>query len=172
MKWIDERSKQYSIEPAAIKNVSKDSNDNSTLDVFVYHTSYGTLEVQKQFVENYLAKPVDSIMKSRAKRDPLVLPRDYSGNQRIIQSTDPPNESDSAKFYDLMELFMDNNLDHAEFCEDLYENYQEKHMGGFDRGDRISFDDVTGELCLQLLLSDSKGCVKTLGMQIIGSFQH
>ena len=163
LKWIDDRSKQYSIEPATtgIKNGPKDSKDNSYPDTFVYQTSYGTLEVQKQFVENYVTKPVDSIIRARAKRDPLVVNQDYRSYVHVIPSTDPPNR------YNLMDLFMEESPDYTEFCEDLYENYQETHFGGFDWDDDISFDEITRELCLPIFISDSKRCVKTLGMRNI-----
>ena len=165
LKWIDERSKQYSIEPATIKNAPKNSKGNSYPDTFVYQTSYGTLEVQKQFVENYVTKTVDSIMRARAKRDPLVVNQDHRSYVHVIPSTDPPNR------YDLMDLFMEESIDYTEFCEDLYENYQETHFGGFDLDDDISFDEITGELCLPIFISDSKRCVKTLGMRKISKSQ-
>ena len=165
LKWIDERSKQYSIEPLTIKKLSKDSNGDSNLDTVVYQTSYGTLEVQEQFVENFVTKPVDSIMKSRGKRDPLVIGQPETSFNLVIPSTDPPNRYEYYPTYDLMDLYMNQKRDYTKFCEDLYENYQEKD---FDtRGDAITFDDVTGELCLRLIISDVKQKIKTSGMQII-----
>ena len=73
LKWIDERSKQYSIEPVAVK---KSTEFPDSTGIVVYSTRYGTLEVPEIFVENYVTKPVDSIMKARGLRGPLVYVTD------------------------------------------------------------------------------------------------
>ena len=148
LKWIDERSKQYSIEPATRKKFAKDSNGNKyPPDIFVYSTNYGTFEVQEQFVENFVAKPVDSIMKSRGKRDPLAISQYETSYKIVIPSTDPPGDR-------LMHFFVNSKLDYTEFCEDLYENYQDMGRGYYERinakWDFISFDEFTDELCLKI----------------------
>ena len=154
LKWIDERSKQYSIEPLTIKKLSKDSNGDSNLDTVVYQTSYGTLEVQEQFVENFVTKPVDSIMKSRGKRDPLVIGQPETSFNLVIPSTDPPNRYEYYPTYDLMDLYMNQKRDYTKFCEDLYENYQDMGRGYYERinakWDFISFDELSDELCLKI----------------------
>ena len=73
LKWIDERSKQYSIEPVTVKKSTEVPNSTG---IVVYSTRYGTLEVTEQFVENSVTKPVDSIMKARGLRGPLVYVTD------------------------------------------------------------------------------------------------
>ena len=69
LKWIDERSKQYSIEPVTVKKSTEVPNSTG---IVVYSTRYGSLEVPEQIVENYVTKPVDSIMKARGLRGPLI----------------------------------------------------------------------------------------------------
>ena len=154
LKWIDERSKRYSIEPVIINRFSKDDFDYHP-DFYVYCTAYGTLEVQEQLVENYVTKPVGSILQSRAKRNPLVI-SPVSYGPYIYSSTDSPT-----KKYNLMDLFLNQKIDYKEFCEDLYENYQE-----IDRGynqtveaewDHVWFDTTTDELCLKLGWSKTQG---------------
>ena len=167
LKWIDERSKLYSIEPATMKKYSKDSNGKSNHDTLVYQTSYGTLEVREQFVENYVTKSVDSIMKSRGKRDPLVIGQPETSYKLVIPPTDPPNRYESYPTYDLMDLLMNQKLDYTEFCEDVYENYQAKDFGCFGRGPEISFDEFTGEFCLQLMISDIKEIAKISGRRLL-----
>ena len=74
LKWIDDRSKQYSIDPVTVKpSIEVTTNNTCSSGIVVYATRYGTLEVPEQFVENYVTKPVDSIMKARALRGPLVI---------------------------------------------------------------------------------------------------
>ena len=148
LEWIDYHSKQYSIEPAA--------NGNFNQDTLFYKTSYGTLEVQKQLVENYVTKPVDTIFKLRAKRDPLVIPQHETGPS-IIPSIDPPYR------YDLMDLMINHRIDYTKFCEDVYENNQDLGMVCSDRS-HISFDEATGEFCFKLIMADLEKNVKTLGM--------
>ena len=168
LKWIDERSKQYSIEPVIINRFSKDDFDYHP-DIILYSTAYGTLEVQEQFVENYVTKPVESIMKARGLRYPLVIdgPRyDYHSPNSIHRPTDPPT-----KKYDLMDLFVNQKLDYTEFCKDLYENYQEMDRGYTEFAEThetyIWFDELTDELCFNLRYWEPK-CkdVKTSGMNL------
>ena len=156
LKWIDERSKIYSIEPTIIDRVLK-NKDEYHPDVYVYSTAYGKLEVQEQFVENYVTKPVDSIMKSRAKRYPLVIspPLYDTWGTTIISPTDPPNNPSKIELkYDLMDLYLNQKLDYTEFCEDLYENYQDLDRGYYENTEAqwkiVWFDNITGELCLIL----------------------
>ena len=63
-----------------------------------------------------------------------------------------------------MDLFLNQKVDYAEFCEDVYENYQEIDTGEPvivypddltidwvpNNLDTVWFDEVTGELCLKL----------------------
>ena len=169
LKWIDERSKQYSIEPVVINRFPKDDWSYHP-DVFIYTTAYGTLEVQEQFVENYVTKPVESIMKSRGLRHPLVIWGHGYDRQPtdIYPPTDPPT-----KRYDLMDLFSNQKSDYKEFCEDLYENYQEMERGYyeftryFDEWDDsfMWFDKMTDELCLRLQYPEpNRTYAKTAGM--------
>ena len=177
LKWIDERSKQYSIEPVIINRFPKDDWSYQP-DVFLYSTAYGTLEVQEQFVENYITKPVESIMKSRGLRHPLVIwgpgYDDYDRQPNVIYPpTDPPT-----KRYDLMDLFLNQKSDYTKFCEDLYENYQEEMERGYFEFTRIVtryfdelddsfiwFDKMTDELCLKLHNSEPyETRAKTSGM--------
>ena len=121
LKWIDERSKRYSIEATIIVPERPKDIYNLYLydpdmfdqiyepDIYVYATIYGTLEVQEQFVENYVTKPVDEIMESRGLRCPLVIQGPEIQTRRgfnipvvydtVYPSTDPP-----MKEYDLMDL--------------------------------------------------------------------
>ena len=179
LKWIDERSKRYSIEPVIIKRFTKQYLDNKYTnvnypDMYVYCTEYGTLEVQEQFVENFVTKPVDVIMRARGRSGPLVIHDREIGDSKIISATDPPtntptepqwnswNPWDPPKkdvFY-LMDLFVNQTNDYTSFCQDLYDNYRMDMARGYsdlpDDGqyhftdDIISFDDITDELCLKL----------------------
>ena len=155
LKWIVYQSKQYSIEPAIIKISKKDSNDNSNQDIFVYHTGYGTFEAQKQLVENYVTKPVDIILESRLKRDPLLIP-EHEGGPVMFLSTEPPFG------YDLMDLMINHREDYTKFCADLYENNQDMGMACSVRSD-ISCNEATGELCMKLIMADLEKNFKTLG---------
>ena len=67
LKWIEERSKQYSIEPVTEEKIPDPTG------IVVYSTRHGTLEVQEHFVKKYVTKPVDSIMKARGLRGPLII---------------------------------------------------------------------------------------------------
>ena len=78
LKWIDERSKQYSIEPVAVK---KSTEFPDSTGIVVYSTRYGSLEVPEQFVENYVTKPVDSIMKARGLRGSLIANKTHARNK-------------------------------------------------------------------------------------------
>ena len=161
LKWIDERSKRYSIEPVIINRFSKADFDYHP-DFYVYSTAYGTLEVQEQFVENYLSKPVDSIMKSREKRNPLVITSSRLRDTAIFSSMDPPTYK-----YNLMDLFLNQKVDYTEFCEDLYEKYEEMDRGYCQtieaQWDTVWFDAITDELCLKLRTWEYKEGDKTQG---------
>ena len=187
LKWIDERSKKYSIDPVIINRFSKDSKGKTSWrhpfpDVYIYQTNYGTLEVHEQFVENFVTKPVDAIMKARGKRGPLVVgpPDDWIPN--VFSPTDPPSYDKVQKIkgfkvgkegliiedeheftrkchrYGLMDLFINQKSDYENFCEDLYENFHETGRGQFEGLDAkynpFSLDEVTGEICIKLQVCD------------------
>ena len=192
LKWIDERSKRYSIEPVIINRFPRVffNSDGKSSDCYIYSTEYGTYEVPEKFVESSVAKPVDVIMRARGRRFPLVITDPEWGYQKIIAPTDlPKKESDPPVwtffnqfplssgdppkkdvFY-LMELFVNHNADYQNFCEDLYEKYDDIGYSDF-RGreiwniinfnyarwpwmnqtkEIIWFDEFTGELCLELM---------------------
>ena len=173
LKWLAYRSKQYSIEPAIIKVSQKDSNAKSNSGIFVYHTSYGTLEAQKQFVENYVTKPVDIILESRLKRDPLLIPGHEGTGPVMFLSTEPPFG------YDLMDLMINHREDYTKFCADLYENNQDMGMdlqwtskrmvysNDLESNRRfISCDEATGELCLELICFQTSKTLATLKFKL------
>ena len=159
LQWIDERSKQYLIEPIIINRLSK------TPDVYVYTTPYGVLEFAEKVVENYITKPVDTIINSRARRD-LILFTESSAKVPKRSILINPRTSPVKQ---LKKLSFNWKCHYTELCEDMYETYDER-MADFDflpkhpklmgfrmsNGKLISFDDNTGELCLKMYTSVSK----------------
>ena len=200
LQWIEERSKRYSIEPVIINRFpviyfdSDDLNWTST-DYYIYSTEYGTYEVPEKFVESCVAKSVDVIMRARGQRFPLVIIDPLCSDwYKIIVPTDiPKKSSDPPDFgspvdrskkddFNLMELFVNQNTDYKNFCEDLYEKYDDivyNDFSGFNylrwqwRGNAPSektvwFDEFTGEFCLKLMEGR-----KTFGKNLtIRPFKH
>ena len=200
LKWIDERSKQYSIEPVIINRFPRVyfNSDGKSSDYYIYSTEYGTVEVSEQFVESSVAKPVDVIMRARGRRFPLVITDPLWDSHKIIVPTDPPitssddigepncsSDRPQKDMFYLMELFVNQSADYKNFCEDLYEKYDDRGFSdSYDRNLRnitnfnysrwqwtnppegfpmpneeiIWFDEITGELCLKLMAER-----KTLG---------
>ena len=178
LQWIDERSKRYSIEPVIINRFSRVIyksvfKSDWTLegsvpmprrdcpDVYVYTTPYGILEFAENVVENYITKPVDAIIRSRARRD-LILSR--GANKRLILIN--PRTSPVKK---LTALSFNWKCRYTELCQDMYETYDVKmveidflqkprRIDGSSRMSPeklISFDDHTGELCLKIYAGSS-----------------
>ena len=175
LKWIDERSKRYSIEPVIINRFPRVffNSDGKSSDYYIYSTEYGTYEVPEKFVESSVAKPVDVIMRARGRRFPLVITDPDWSDQKIIASTDLPKKASdetSAPYWSidrpkkdvfyLMELFVNQKADYSNFCEDLYEKCDElgrkyfKLIGATE--EIIWFDEFTGELCLKLMKAPGK----------------
>ena len=152
LQWIDDRSKQYLIEPIIINRFSKSP------DVYVYTTPYGVLEFAEKVVENYITKPVDTIISSRARRDLILLTTAPTRSILINPRTSPVKK--------LTTLSFNWKCRYTELCEDMYETYDER-MVDFDflpklpklmgvrmsSGKLISFDDNTGELCVKIYTS-------------------
>ena len=192
LKWIDERSKQYSIEPVIVNRLPRIyfNSDGKSKDYYIYSTEYATYEVPEQLVESSVAKPVDVIMRARGRRFPLVITDPEWDNQKIIVPTDPPKTASDASepywlsdrpkkdVFNLMELFVSQKTDYKNFCEDLYEKYDDRDFSdSYGRDLRnttnfnysrwqwtnpteefpmpneeiIWFDEITGELCLKLM---------------------
>ena len=176
MRWIDERTKSFSIEPVIINRFAKDWppkwyfdnaeysewlewNTYGQPDVYVYPTPYGILEFEDQIVENYIAKPADVIVRARARRDPILGPirkknrgfQPYEQTILINPRTSPVNDVPSFSF--------EFKCHYKNLCEDMYETYDESKVNiNFLTGDLgylnfeklISFDRHTGELCLKM----------------------
>lgn len=161
LKWIDERSKRYTIEPVIINRFSKKKKvvyflkfHEDLPDVYVYSTPYGLLEFAEEVVENYTTKPVNVIIRSRAKRQlilssPIQKSGFYERSILINPRTSPVK--------DLTTLSFDMKCHYKNLCEDMYEMYDEKRAEirfspyrGQSTRKLISFDDDTGELCLKI----------------------
>ena len=183
VKWIDERTKSFSIEPVIINRFARDPRPPKRFvyfahdwlewkkygepDVYVYSTPYGMLEFDEKIVENYIARPVDVIIRARARREPMLGPvRKKNGryeqtiliNPRTSPVNDIPNHDKSIFPFEYKCYF-------KKLCEDIYETYDESKVEisfllpvpGESTGFRnthfqklISFDRHTDELCLKM----------------------
>ena len=166
LQWIDERSKRYTIEPAIINRLSKNDNAIRTFDgyflkfhedipdVYVYSTPYGLLEFAEQVVENYITKPVDVIIRSRARRK-LIFSSLIKKNESYERSILINPRTSPVK--DLTTLAYEMKCHYTNLCEDMYETYDGKKAeidflpyGRNSTAKLISFDEHTGELCLKI----------------------
>ena len=171
LKWIDERSKRYMIEPAIVNRFSKNDNAIRTLDgyflkfhedipdVYVYSTPYGLLEFSEQMVENFITKPVNVIIRSRARRklilSSLIKKSESYERSILINPRTSPVE-------DLTTLAYEMKCHYTNLCEDMYETYDGKRAeidflpyGRNSTAKLISFDEHTGELCLKIYAGSS-----------------
>ena len=163
LQWIDERSKRYSIEPTIMNRFSKSDwtleglvpmSRRDCPDVYVYTTPYGILEFAENVVENYITKPVDAIIRSRARRD-LILLRGFNKRSILINPRTSPVKK-------LTALSFNWKCRYTELCQDMYETYDVEMVEiDFLQKPRmspeklISFDEHTGELCLKIYAGSS-----------------
>ena len=132
-KWVEEMQDQYSIEPLIIKRFPKTKN---SMDVYVFPLSFGTFEIDAKIVETCVTKPIEDMVDIIAQGSDLM---------EALSHHDKIEPSDIGLYgwpyynYTLMNGTPLGNLS---------PNFE--YIG--PKSKLISFDEYTGQLCLEVLM--------------------